>query len=285
MTTPSISHLGKPIRLIVKRQQRQAQYFSEDLGNGITLEMVAIPGGTFEMGSSETEEGHTYHESPLHWVTIKPFFMGKYPVTQAQWHAVATLTQINSEIDPDPSDFKGSDRPVNRVSWYDAVEFCARLSKHTGREYRLPSEAEWEYACRAGTTTPFHFGETITTDFANYDGTDNKMFNSKGSYGKGPKGINRGETTPVGNFKVANGFGLYDMHGNVWDWCADHWHDTYRGAPADGSAWLDNRDNLYRLLRGSSWYNNPVRCAYRIKGDVGSRRSNLVGFRVVCASA
>ncbi|MGB6298534.1 MAG: formylglycine-generating enzyme family protein, partial [Rivularia sp. (in: cyanobacteria)] len=162
-------------------------------------------------------------------------------------------------------------------------EFCARLSFHTGREYRLPSEAEWEYACRAGTTTPFHFGETITTDLANYNGS---------SYGNGPKGKERGETTPVGSFGVANGFGLYDMHGNVWEWCLDDWHDNYEGAPTDGSAWLDDNDNLDRksaeaLLRGGSWYIGPgyCRCASRNSGNIALRDFDIngIGFRVVCA--
>ncbi|MFM9160298.1 MAG: formylglycine-generating enzyme family protein, partial [Dolichospermum sp.] len=129
--------------------------------------------------------------------------------------AVAALPQVNQELKPNPSRFKGdgstlltNHRPVERVSWHDAVEFCARLSNYTKRPYRLPSEAEWEYACRAGTTTPFHFGETMTTDLANYNGNY--------TYGDGSKGVYREETTEVGSFKIANEFGLYDMHGNVW---------------------------------------------------------------------
>jgi formylglycine-generating enzyme required for sulfatase activity len=211
--------------------------------------------------------------------------MGRYPVTQAQWRAIATLTPINRELNPDPSHFKGENRPVEQVSWYDAVEFCDRLSQLTGREYRLPTEAEWEYACRGGTTTPFHFGETITTDLANYRGTDHKEYGWSGSYGQGPKGIYREETTPVGSFAIANPFGLSDMHGNVWEWCLDHWHENYEGAPTDGSAWLTEEENARRLLRGGSWYDDPRNCrsAYRTP-DLPVVRDDDIGFRLVCVS-
>ncbi|MBR8835873.1 MAG: formylglycine-generating enzyme family protein [Stigonema ocellatum SAG 48.90 = DSM 106950] len=263
------------------RSRHQAQYFTEDLGKGVTLEMVSIPGGTFTMGAPKTEKESTDDERPQHEVTVPPFFMGKYPITQAQWQAVAALPQVNRELDPDPSSFKGSDRPVENVSWYDADEFCARLSKATGRDYRLPSEAEWEYACRAGTTTPFHFGETITPELANYNG--------KYTYGAGSKGEYRQETTPVGKFQVTNAFGLSDMHGNVWEWCADHWHENYESSPPlDGSAWLETtenneNDNHLRLLRGGSWLNNPEYCrsAYR-NGSAPDNDNGLIGFRVVC---
>ncbi|WP_293058702.1 MULTISPECIES: formylglycine-generating enzyme family protein [unclassified Moorena] len=271
--------------LTIHRHQQQADGFTEDLGNGVELEMVAIPEGSFIMGSPETEEGHTNDESPQHRVTVKSFFMGKYPVTQAQWQAVAALPQVNRELEPDPSHFKGKNRPVEQVCWYDAVEFCARLSQQTKWPYRLPSEAEWEYACRAGTTTPFHFGETITTDLANYDGNS--------TYGSGSKGKYVQETTPVGSFGVANDFGLYDMHGNVWEWCADHWHSNYEDAPTDGSVWEDyndndNRNNKRRLLRGGSWFYFPGFCRSGSRYNYNpALRPNLdfIGFRVVCGCA
>ena len=182
---------------IVNRRQESARQKVEDLGNGIKLEMVYIPGGTFMMGSPKSEKESSDNERPQHDVTVPHFFMGKYPVTQGQWKAIASRTDLKVELDlkPDPSYFKkpykGIDRwkrPVELVSWYQAVEFCQRLSKLTGRKYRLPSEAEWEYVCRAGTNTPFYFGETINTDLANYRGTDNKAYNWSGSYGDGPKG-------------------------------------------------------------------------------------------------
>ncbi|NEP36828.1 MAG: formylglycine-generating enzyme family protein [Moorea sp. SIO3B2] len=272
--------------LIINRHQHGAYGFTEDLGNGVELEMVGIREGSFIMGSPETEEGHSKSESPQHQVTVKSFLMGKYPVTQAQWQAVAALPEVKTELEPDPSYFKGENRPVERVSWYDAVEFCERLSQYTKRQYRLPSEAEWEYACRAGTTTPFHFGETITTDLANYDGNY--------TYGSGSKGKYLEETTPVGSFRVANEFGLYDMHGNVWEWCADHWHSNYEDAPTDGSAWEDesnnnnDNDNLSRLLRGGSWRSDPGFCRSGSRpfyNPLLRRSGSKFGFRVVCGCA
>jgi formylglycine-generating enzyme required for sulfatase activity len=263
--------------LIIKRRRQQAYGFIENLGNEIVLEMLQIPGGTFLMGAPETEEGSRDSERPQHKVTVPTFFMGQYPVTQAQWKFVASLPQVNRDLKLDPSRFKGDKRPVECVSWFEAVEYCDRLSKHTGRIYRLPSEAEWEYVCRAGTTTPFHFGETITSELANYD--------AGYIYGKGTKGIYRQETTEVGSFGVANAFGLYDMHGNVLEWCEDHWHSNYEGDLTDGSAWLGDSENdcQFRLLRGGSWADVPANCrsASRDNGNPDSV-SNGIGFRVVC---
>ena len=268
----------------VEQDNRQ---FKEDLGNGITLDMVAIPGGTFTMGSPSDEIYSFDDEHLQHQVTVPPFFMGKYPITQAQWQAIASRTDLKVErdLDLDPSHFKDLskrgesptrwDRPVERINWYDAVEFCARLSKLTGREYRLPSEAEWEYACRAGTTTPFYFGETITGELANYNAAYTYAGEAEGEY--------REETTPVGQFPP-NAFGLYDMHGNVWEWCADTWHDNYDGAPTDGSAWIENGDDNCSPLRGGSWGNNPYNCRSAIRNNSIRReyRNNNYGFRVVC---
>ena len=274
-------------QLRIKRKPKQVQGFVEDL-NGVPLDMILIPSGSFLMGSPSDEDGNDQDESPQHRVTVPMFFMGRYPITQAQWEAVAAMPQIEKELHSNPSYYKGDKRPVENVSWHDAMEFCARLSIHTKRNYRLPTEAEWEYACRAGTITPFHFGETISTDLANYNGSDDEY----GAYG-------RGETTDVNFFDVANDFGLSEMHGNVWEWCLDPWHDDYNGAPSDGRVWdEDNQQedyydhivkNIKQILtdgrihvsRGGSYLNNPRNCrsAYR---DNDYARDNYIGFRVVC---
>jgi formylglycine-generating enzyme required for sulfatase activity len=282
MSKPIETQEGKP-KIIIKRHQGEAQFFLEQLSDEVGIRMMLIPEGSFNMGSPEDEQERSAREEPVHLVNVPSFFIGKYPVTQAQWKIVASLPQVNRELKPDPSHFKGDNRPVESVSWYDTGEFCQRLSQHTNRTYRLPTEAEWEYTCRAGTTTPFHFGKTITTDLANYDGTDDKDGKWSGSYGRGPKGEYRQETTPVDHFGLANAFGLCDMHGNVLEWCLDHWHNNYEEAPNDGSAWLTDDEGASRVLRGGSWYLNPSVCrsASRINLNPDSVGSNI-GFRVVC---
>ena len=260
---------------VVKRIKCEAEQQSADLGNGVTLEMVRIPSGTFWMGQTDAEKEYLLktlqkdydnwykNELPRHEVRVAEFWIGKYPVTQAQWKAV---------MGENPSNFKGANRPVENVSWNDVQEFLQKLNgtlKKNGKnpplplpggetlhnpllggagvggEFRLPSEAEWEYACRAGTTTPFYFGETLTPDLANYNGNY--------TYASGPKGKFREQTTEVGSFPP-NAFGLYDMHGNVWEWCADPWHENYEGAPIDGSVWEEGGDINLRLLRGGSFW-------------------------------
>jgi formylglycine-generating enzyme required for sulfatase activity len=299
-------------KLTIKRQKQKFQGYREYI-DGIPLEMVLIPEGTFTMGAPKQEEGSRDNERPQHNVTLSSFLMGRYPITQGQWKAIASRTdlKVNLDLVPDPSNFKESyqdidrwQRPVEKVNWYDAVEFCQRLSRLTGRNYTLPSEAQWEYACRGvrkplekgESYPPFHFGETITTDLANFNGK---------SYGKGPKGKSRGQTTPVGYFKVVNSFGLSDMHGNVWEWCLDDWHRNYdENAPTDGSAWIDNNEqknatgenkpNSAKIdknqprspLRGGSWDYDPNYCrsAFRYSYNGRDNRYYYLGFRVVCES-
>jgi formylglycine-generating enzyme required for sulfatase activity len=218
------------------------------------------------MGSPENEERRSRNEGPQHQVTIPGFFIGKYQLTQKQYQAI---------MGNNPSHFKGENRPVERISWNDAVKFCELLSQRTGKKYTLPSEAQWEYACRAGTTTPFYFGETITTDLANYNGNYTYTSAFEGEY--------RGQTTDVGSFPP-NAFGLYDMHGNVWEWCFDDWVDNYNNAPTNGSAVTSSSN--YKLLRGGSWIDHPGLCcsACRSHRDAGFDPFSY-GFRVVCGAA
>ncbi|MFP4009886.1 MAG: SUMF1/EgtB/PvdO family nonheme iron enzyme, partial [Spirulinaceae cyanobacterium] len=301
--TVRVNRQGKIIETIPS----QAQYYPQDLGQGVQLDLVQLPGGKFLMGTAEAEierlckkyeRDWSRRESPQHSVQIAPFLMGKTPVTQDQWRAVVTqVGKIVRDLNPDPSNFKGGNRPVEQVSWYDAVEWCARLSKLTGKEYRLPSEAQWEYACRAGTTTPFAFGEALTTDIANYDGNYTVAEETKGQY--------REETTPVASFP-ANRFGLYDCHGNVWEWCFDPFHDNYQNAPGDRKVWdetIKENDNRYQkpsenlkvlleennrtfVLRGGSWPDFPFVCrsAYR-DHDARDLISYVLGFRVCLVGA
>jgi formylglycine-generating enzyme required for sulfatase activity/tRNA A-37 threonylcarbamoyl transferase component Bud32 len=249
----------------------KARFFEEHLGSGTVMEMVSITAGTFLMGSPK-DRGDS-DEKPQHSVTLASFYIGKFPVTQAQWIAVAALPQIKIFLNPDAARFKGVNRPIENVSWYEAVEFCARLSRKSGKNYRLPNEAQWEYACRGQTMTAFHFGETITSELANYNGNSN--------YADAPKGVYRFQTTDVGSFKP-NAFGLYDFHGNVWEWCADAWHNNYNGAPVDGSVWESGGDFSLRLLRGGSWNDHPPNCrsACRLRYQPDCKAS-IVGFRVV----
>jgi len=233
---------------LVQRELKTARQLTELLPDGIVLELIYIPGGTFIMGSEETE-----FASPPHSVSLKPFLVGKYPITQAQWEAV---------MGNNPSKFRGKRHPVEMVNWREAVRFCAKLSQLTGAHYQLLTESRWEYACRAGSMTCYSFGEGVTPELANYEGSGIKHTSEVGMY-------------------PANAFGLYDMHGNVWEWCEDTWHENYVDAPNDGTAW-DGDNPFIRLLRGGSWYNTAqkLHSATRIGFDTTSRYDNE-GFRVM----
>ncbi|NET38598.1 MAG: SUMF1/EgtB/PvdO family nonheme iron enzyme [Cyanothece sp. SIO1E1] len=280
--------------LIVKLQAEQVKtqvtyipVWEQLLAENIILNLVKVPGGEFMMGSPPDEEGRMDYASYLpdtvgedveaqHLVHVQSFWMSEFPITQAQWRVVAALPKVERELNANPSEFKGADRPVEQVNWYEAVEFCKRLSCYTGKHYRLPSEAEWEYACRAGTISPFHFGDTLSSELANYD--------ADYTYGLGATGEYRRRTSDCGAFGVVNGFGLADMHGNVWEWCLDHWHPSYEGAPDDGSAWLSDNTLSNRIIRGGSWINRPRFCrsAYRNCNHPEDRFYVFIGFRVVC---
>jgi formylglycine-generating enzyme required for sulfatase activity len=328
--TITVNESGREIR----RERGRAEFFVEYLDNNTLLEMVAIPAGNFLMGvhpeeirkwkrisRSKSERnflGRIYYDLNLdeldnlfannndasmlgigssHRVTLPSFFISKFAVTQAQWLAVTLLPRVNLVLNPQPSHFKGANRPVECVSLYEAMEFCDRLSQKTGKTYRLPSESEWEYACRAGTTTSFHFGETITTDLANYNG-------SYYIYNYEPTGQYLRATTPVGSYQIANAFGLYDMHGNVSEWCQDNLNSTpYKGAPTDGTAWIYEADatpsyflanileplmqNLfenpkYRVYRGGSWKDDVFGVTSWSRWGLNSEnKENFIGFRVV----
>jgi formylglycine-generating enzyme required for sulfatase activity/uncharacterized caspase-like protein len=262
----------------IERHKRQAHFYSESI-NDVPLEMVFIPGGKFLMGLPENERGRS-NEKPQHWVTVQSFLMSKHPITQAQWKAVVgSSSMVQRKLKSPRVSRKSADKPMTEISWYDAVEFCDRLSGVVNRDYRLPTEAEWEYGCRAGSLTPFHFGETIAPHLANYDC-------SKYSYALAAKGTPHNQTTPVNHFPFANAFGLFDMHGNIWEWCQDSWHDNYAKAPTDGSAWLSNDQSHDRVMRGGSWYNSPGDCrsAYRSSWDA-QESLDRIGFRIVCSEA
>jgi formylglycine-generating enzyme required for sulfatase activity len=269
----------------------------EQLAEGVALTMLRIPAGSFEMGAPETEAESLERERPVHRVTLGEFLLGQTPITQAQWRAVAAwqrLEHVNDKVWPesldldpvaklkDPEPFQGEQRPVVNVSWRDAMAFCQRLRLRTGHNYTIPSEAQWEYACRAGTTTPFHWGAKISTNLGNYDGRE--------VYEDGEKGEYRQQTMEVASFP-ANPWGLHDMHGNVWEWCADHWHHNYESAPEDGRAWIHeenvnvtNHTMKFRLLRGGSWDTHSAYCRSAFRGNIAlpDGRGIIVGFRVCC---
>ncbi len=253
------------------RDARQARSYAEDLGGGVAIEMVAIPAGTFTMGSTNADYPD---EAPQHEVTLAGFYLSRYEVTQAQWRAVATsLPKVSRKLDPDPSATKGDDLPVESVSWEDAMEFCERLSRKTRHIYHLPSEAEWEYAARAGTTTAFAFGDALAPTLASYDASV--------PFGKGPRGTAPSKPSPVGSFGVANAFGVADMHGNVAEWCLGEYHPSYEGAPTDGRPWMTGGDTDRHVLRGGSWRDLAVDCrsanrySYPREG-----RQGTIGFRL-----
>lgn len=240
----------------------------------LDLDLVLVPEGGFRMGSSELEEGRKENESPQHLVEVSSFYMSRSPITQAQWYKVATFPQVNIPLTKVNPKFRGESLPMEGVSWYEALEFCARLSNHLGRKYRLPSEAQWEYACRAGTTTRFHFGDVISTSLANYNSS---------KLGVNSNRFFRGETTPVGFFGISNPFGLSDMHGNISEWCMDPWHKNYVGAPCDGSVWDKDGEEYRRVVRGGAYNRevNDCRSATRYFLDPNRRSSFVVGLRVV----
>ena len=246
----------------------KAKQFREELGKGTTLEMIYIMGGRFLMGASPNEIGLMADELPQHWVEINDFFISKYPITQMQWFVL--MKQGLS------CQFNGANLPVEKVSWFQAMNFCHKLSQKMNKMYRLPTEAEWEYACRAGTSTPFCFGETITTEVANYDGScdNNNVFEN--TY----KQI----TTPIETYPP-NAFGLYDMHGNVWEWTCSEYCEHY-GEQFETKILKQSQANDKRIVvRGGSWYSSAVNCRSANRYHVNSNSwDNDIGFRIALSA-
>jgi len=247
---------------VIAWARHSAEQFTEDLGNGISLDMVVIPTGAYQMGSRPFEGNPD--ERPQHFLTIKSFMMGRFLITQGQWKAIMKKLP--------PCRFKGDNLPVERVSWNDAQKFCKQLSKKTGRNYHLPSETQWEYACRAGTSTQFSFGETLTSDIANYNGEH--------VFAQEPPKVYLHSTSEGGKYPP-NAFGLYDMHGNLMEWCTDNWINDYRMSLRDDSPY-QMFGNPYHVVRGGSWHDNPQLCrsAARLR-YAGKDAEDFIGFRVV----
>lgn len=270
----------------------QLQGVSLELGPGVSLELVAVPAGSFEQGSAETEADRSPDESRRTVTLSRGFLIGRFPVTRAQFERFALESGYRTEAEKGPSGGFGWDgtalrqsksytwrtpgfpqeanHPVTMVTHADALAFCRWLKSKTGREFNLPTEAQWEYACRAGTTTQFSFGDTISTDQVNYDG--------KHPYGDGKKGEYRQRTVPVASLPP-NPWGLFEMHGNVWEWCEDTYQESYETAPEDGSAWVV-AGVRFRALRGGSWLDSARWCqaAARIRRSA-SDRPDYAGFR------
>ena len=256
--TPSLNEKGE----ILHWTSHTARQFIEDLGGGLYLDLLFIPGGSYQMGSSHHQGNED--ERPQHFVMIKPFMMGRFLITQGQWKAIMGKLP--------PCRFNGDPLPVERVSWQDAQKFCKRLSQKTRRAYRLPSETQWEYACRARTGTPFNYGETLTVEVAN--------FNGEHVFAQEPRGFYRHVTTEAATFPP-NAFGLYDMHGTLWEWCQDNWLEDYTASPRDGGSY-EKWNEPYRVARGGSWHEPPQLCrsASRLR-VLQTEADEFMGFRVV----
>jgi formylglycine-generating enzyme required for sulfatase activity len=263
---------------IVESEEAHPATMSIALADDLDMEFVLVPAGEFCMGSPNAEENST--EAPQHLVRIaRPFYIGRYPVTQAQWIAM---------MEKNPSRHRGDPQlPVDQVSWFDCQDFCERLCQRHGRVFRLPTEAEWEYACRAGTTTRYAFGDMLSPTQANFTPFADQFISPPdnedafvremelAAEADEAKGWRSAKPTPVGNYPP-NAWGIYDMHGNVDEWCEDVWHSNYEGAPTDGSAWLDDEDREpFRVVRGGWASATEFVCTSsarrQLRADAGSR--------------
>ncbi len=265
-------------------EQLRAAPLVLDLGGGVTMELIRIPAGEFRMGSPSSESGRHDDEGPVHTVRFsRPFYVGKYEVTQAQWQAVMGTTVRQQRDRADREGWllgEGGDQPMYYVSWLEACEFCRRVAKKTGVPIRLPTEAEWEYACRAGTTTAYPWGASMGTSGTVANVADRRVKRDHPDWTTADFDDGYPTTAPVGKHR-ANAFGLHDVIGNVWEWCEDVWHDSYQNAPADGSAWVTGGEQGKHVLRGCSWCFRPGYCrsAFRHVNTSDYGRSDY-GFRV-----
>jgi Uncharacterized conserved protein len=242
--------------------------FTQHLNGTPLLELLEIPKGNFNMGSPPQEVGHLGNETLQPVEIEKSFYMSRYPITQEQWQAVMG--------DKNPSTFQGTNLPVETVSWYQAKEFCDKLTNKTQKTYRLPSEKEWEYACRAGTNTPFYFGDFINPEQANYDTHKKYSYVQEQSGGE-----YRGKTISVKKFP-ANKFGLQNMHGNVWEWCSDSWCPDKNGDVIDVQICKNKEEGEIASIRGGAWHSFPSRCRSAAREFMWKKvRSNRIGFRIV----
>lgn len=308
---PSVDNELEISNQLSPTQPTSTGYIDRGIDQHINLEMIKIPAGIFWMGSPETDKNGKENERPQHKVSVPAFYLGKYEVTQEQWRAVAAWEPVGRDLPAAPSsNSQGGNYPVDSVSWLDAVEFCNRLSKSTGRKYRLPSEAEWEYACRA--VQPVENFEELTLELWNqkylthfYFGNEDNKLGEYAWYGNncGDKPIdtiaiwqarpdwekywetlfkNNCHTHSVGK-KKPNNFGLFDMYGNVWEWCEDDWNSTYQDVPNDGSTYRKTSNvNSLKVLRGGSWFDNPMSCRSAIRHYFAQNHKDKgFGFRVV----
>ena len=259
----SVPHVNEAAEITL-RTESVSMYFVEVVASEPAIEMTQIPGGSFLMGSDDRPQ-----EQPIHRVTVPTFFLGTYEVTRGQWRKVSLLQRVHGELgriyrlSSMPEEFENQ-LPVDGVRFRDAEEFCERLRRETGRPYRLPTEAEWEYACRAGTSTKYHFGNSISAKVANCDVRQRPL-----------------QLAAVGSKNAPNEFGLHEMHGNVLEWTVDRAHDNFKGAPVDGRAWLSGGSPSLRVARGGMylWRPDEARSSARTFWHTSGAASGL-GFRL-----
>ncbi|MEM7536666.1 MAG: formylglycine-generating enzyme family protein, partial [Chloroflexota bacterium] len=275
--TPGVKDTWGQREWPIDRQSQTQEFFTQQVGLDFKLQMIYIPGGQYQMGAQDN--AGDYREQPVHTVDVPAFFLSRFLITQQQWLFISKRAKVRYELTQKPSAFNSyggttNTIPVSQITWFEATEFCERLYAMTGLPYRLPTEAEWEYACKAGTSTSFHFGWTISPSVANYD--------NRHRYRESPKrSFTHGMPTSVGAYMAPNAFGLQDMHGNVWEWCADHWYPDYTDSGTTVDARTTDLRDAERVIRGGAWDSPPDMCrsSYRM-GISPYNRLFTIGLRV-----